>query len=70
MDTLGSFFGPLFGIMVIDYYLVKKSDLSNNDIFSSDENSLYFYSNGWHVKAIYSLFLGFILQPQPFGIQL
>tara|TARA_B100000780_G_scaffold267593_1_gene224819 strand:- start:591 stop:2048 length:1458 start_codon:yes stop_codon:yes gene_type:complete len=60
VDTLGSFFGPLFGIMVIDYYLVKKSDLSNNDIFSSDENSLYFYSNGWHVKAIYSLFLGFI----------
>ena len=60
VDTFGSFFGPLFGVMVVDYYLIKKSILSNKDIFLSDENSLYFYSNGWHVKAIYSLFLGFI----------
>ncbi len=60
VDTLGSFFGPLFGVMVIDYYLIKTSNLSNKDIFSSDEDSIYFYSNGWHVKAIYSLFLGFV----------
>jgi len=60
VDTFGSFFGPLFGVMVVDYYLIKKGILSNKDIFLSDENSLYFYSNGWHVKAIYSLFLGFI----------
>ena len=60
VDTFGSFFGPLFGVMVVDYYIIKKSELSNEDIFSLDEDSLYFYSNGWHVKAIYSLFLGFI----------
>tara|TARA_B100000780_G_scaffold170096_1_gene119065 strand:+ start:71 stop:1528 length:1458 start_codon:yes stop_codon:yes gene_type:complete len=60
IDTFGSFFGPLFGVMVIDYYLIKESNLSNEDIFSSDKNSLYFYSNGWHIKAIYSLFLGFV----------
>ena len=60
VDTLGSFFGPLFGVMIVDYYLIKESDLSNKDIFLIDENSLYFYSNGWHIKAIYSLFLGFI----------
>ena len=60
MDTIGSFFGPIFGVMVVDYYLVKKSELNNKDIFSSDENSAYYYSNGWHVKAIYSLFVAFI----------
>jgi len=60
IDTFGSFFGPLFGVMVIDYYLIKESNLSNEDIFSLDKNSLYFYSNGWHIKAIYSLFLGFV----------
>jgi len=46
--------------MVVDYYFIKKSILNNKDIFSTDVNSLYFYSNGWHIKAIYSLFLGFI----------
>ena len=60
IDTLGSFFGPLFGVMVVDYYLVKKSNLKNQDIFSLNENSLYFYSNGWHIKATYSVFLGFV----------
>ena len=60
IDTFGSFFGPLFGIIIIDYYFVKKKNLNNKDIFSFDQNSLYFYSNGWHIKAIYSLFIGFI----------
>ena len=60
IDTVGSFFGPLFGIIVIDYYLIKKADLNKKDIFSYEDKSLYFYSNGWHMKAIYSLALGFI----------
>ena len=60
VDTLGTFFGPLFGIIAIDYYLVKKANLSNKDIFSTESNGAYFYSNGWHIKAIYSLVLGFI----------
>ena len=60
VDTFGAFFGPLFGIMVIDYYLIKKTYLDNKDIFSLERKSLYFYSNGWHIKAVYSLFLGFI----------
>jgi nucleobase:cation symporter-1, NCS1 family len=60
MDTVGSFFGPLFGIIVVDYYLIKKNTLINKDIFSSDVNSVYYYSNGWHLKAIYSLLIGFI----------
>jgi NCS1 family nucleobase:cation symporter-1 len=60
IDTFASFFGPLFGVMVVDYYLIKKSYLDNKDIYSSDKDSLYFYSKGWHFKAIYSLILGFI----------
>ena len=60
LDTFGAFFGPLFGVMVIDYYLVKKTNLSNKDIFTLESNGAYFYSNGWHIKAIYSVTLGFI----------
>ena len=60
IDTLASFFGPLFGIMIVDYYFIKRANLKNIDIFSLDSSSLYFYSNGWHIKAIYSLLLGFI----------
>jgi len=60
IDTFGSFFGPFFGIMIIDYYLIKDSNLINKDVFSSEKNSAYYYSGGWHIKAIYSLMMGFI----------
>ncbi len=60
IDTFASLFGPIFGVMVVDYYIIKKKNLVNKDIFSLDNNSEYFYSNGWHIKAIYSITVGFI----------
>ena len=60
VDTVGSFFGPIFGVMIVDYYLVKKSNLINEDIYSMEKNTKYYFSGGWHIKAIYCIFLGFI----------
>ena len=60
VDTATAFFGPLFGIMIVDYYFIKKGKIVNKDIFSIDKDSAYYFSNGWHIKAIYSLFIGFI----------
>ena len=60
VDTIGSFFGPIFGIMITDYYLINKSKINNKDLYSSDSKSSYFFTNGWHIKGIYALFIGFI----------
>jgi NCS1 family nucleobase:cation symporter-1 len=60
VDTIGSFFGPIFGIMICDYYLIKKKIIINKDIFSSSQEGSYYFSNGWHIKAFYSLLIGFI----------
>ena len=60
VDTFGSFFGPLFGVIIIDYYLIKKKEISNKDLYSAEKESIYYFSNGWHFKALYSLSLGFI----------
>ena len=60
IDTFGAFFGPLFGIMISDFYFIKKSDLVNKDIYSLESNGTYYYSGGWHIKGVYSLILGFI----------
>jgi nucleobase:cation symporter-1, NCS1 family len=46
--------------MVIDYYLIKKSNLVSADIFSAKKNSTYYYSRGWHLKAVYSLIVAFV----------
>ncbi len=60
VDTFAAFFGPLFGVIIADYYLIKNKELSNNDIYSVDGEGLYFYFGGWHIKGVYSLFIGFI----------
>ena len=60
VDTLGSFFGPIAGIMIVDYYVIKNRKVINKDIFSSNKDGAYHYSSGWQIKAIYSLFIGFI----------
>jgi len=60
VDTLGSFFGPIAGIMIVDYYVIKNKKVINKDIFSSNKGGVYHYSGGWQIKAIYSLFIGFI----------
>ena len=60
IDTLASFFGPFFGIIITDYYLIKNKNLIAVDIFSSNKDSAYFYSKGFHIKGVYSLIIGFI----------
>ncbi|MBD1173000.1 cytosine permease [Pelagibacterales bacterium SAG-MED03] len=60
IDTFGAFFGPLFGVIVADYYLIQKENLSNKDLYFDNKDSSYHYSGGWHIKGIYSLVIGFI----------
>ena len=60
VDTLGSFFGPIAGIMIVDYYVIKNKKVINKDIFSSNKDGAYYYSSGWQIKAMYSLIIGFI----------
>ncbi len=60
VDTFSAFFGPLFGIMITDFYLIKKGNLVNKDIYSLESDGEYYYSGGWHIKGVYSLILGFI----------
>jgi NCS1 family nucleobase:cation symporter-1 len=60
IDTISAFFGPLVGLIIADFYLVKKENLINKDIYSVENSGAYYYSGGWHIKGIYALFLGFI----------
>ena len=60
VDTFGAFFGPIFGIIIADYYLIKEKEIVNKDIFSTNENGAYYFSGGWHLKAIYALLVAFV----------
>ena len=60
IDTFGSFFGPITGVMIINYYLINNSKIEIKDIHKFSVESSLNYSKGWHIKAVYSVTIGFI----------
>ena len=60
IDTFGCFFGPISGVMIVNYYIINKSNLDVKDIHSASSVSIFYFSKGWHIKAVYSVVIGFI----------
>ena len=60
IDTFSSFFGPIAGVMIINYYLINHSEIKIKDINKFSVESSFCFSTGWHIKAVYSIIIGFI----------
>jgi NCS1 family nucleobase:cation symporter-1 len=52
LETLGAFIGPLFGVLIADYYLVRKQKVVVDDLFTMSPAGRYFYRNGYNPPAI------------------
>ena len=52
VDTLGAVLAPLYGILVADYYLIRKQRVNLQELFTSDPAGAYYYDNGWNRKAM------------------
>jgi len=52
VNTLGAILAPVYGIMIVDYYMVKNGELDVQALFSASEDGEYFYDNGWNKKAM------------------
>jgi NCS1 family nucleobase:cation symporter-1 len=55
LDILGSFIGPLFGILIADYYLVQKQDVKVDDLYTLSTKGRYWYTNGYNLKAVWTM---------------
>lgn len=55
LDILGSFIGPLFGILIADFYVVRKQVINVDDLYTMDKKGEYWYKDGYNTKAIYAL---------------
>ena len=58
VNTLGATLAPLYGILVIDYYFVRKQTLDVDALYDESENSKYYYSNGWNTNTIIAFAIG------------
>ncbi|WP_411971175.1 NCS1 family nucleobase:cation symporter-1, partial [Halomonas kalidii] len=52
VNALGAIIAPFYGIIVVDYYLVKHQRLDIQQMFSSAPGSAYYYVKGWNQKAL------------------
>lgn len=50
-----AFIGPIFGIVICDYFLLRKQQINLNHLFSTDPRGTYWYRNGLNPRAIAAL---------------
>ncbi|KAK1433380.1 hypothetical protein QVD17_10290 [Tagetes erecta] len=52
--------GPIAGITLADYYLVKRRNLRVNDLYTLNPAGSYFYYKGYNLEAIGALVIGIL----------
>jgi NCS1 family nucleobase:cation symporter-1 len=65
LETLGAFIGPLFGVLITDYYLVKKQRIVVDDLFTMSKAGTYWYHKGYNPKAVAATIVGAVVAMFP-----
>ena len=60
VNAIGSTMGPLFGIIMVDYYLLRKENVDVDALYTEDKSGPYFFTSGFNMIAIVSALIGSI----------
>lgn len=52
VDTLGAILAPLYGVLVVDYYVLRKQRIHIRETFTMNPKSIYHFRGGWNVRAL------------------
>ena len=52
LSGLGALLGPLYGVIMVDYWLIRKSQVDVPQLYSEDPNGVYYYSRGVNLRAL------------------
>lgn len=55
LGGLGALLGPLFGVIMADYWLVRRGRVNVPDLYTLDPSGEYAYSNGVNQKAVLAI---------------
>jgi nucleobase:cation symporter-1, NCS1 family len=55
VSIFGAVLGPLFGIIIADYYLTKRQMVAVESLYTLAPDGPYFYKSGWNGKAVIAL---------------
>ena len=52
VNTLGAVLAPVYGVMMADFYLIKRQQVDIEQLFTADPQGAYYYRGGWNVHAL------------------
>ncbi len=52
VSAIGATMGPLFGIILVDYFLLRKQEVDVDALYTEDADAPYHFQGGWNYKAI------------------
>ena len=55
VSVFGAILAPLYGVMVADYYLVKREKIATPELYTMDPAGRYHYDGGWNHVGLKSL---------------
>ena len=55
VSIFGSVLGPMFGIIVADYYLVKRQQIAVGQLYTMSPTGDFYYDGGWNRAALLAL---------------
>ncbi|MEU7767830.1 NCS1 family nucleobase:cation symporter-1 [Nocardia sp. NPDC049190] len=65
LEVLGAFLGPLFGVLIADYYQVRKQQVVVADLFSMSPSGRYWYRKGYNPAAVIATAVGALVAVVP-----
>lgn len=58
VNAIGAVIAPFYGIIVIDYYVIRRGQLDVQALFSAAPDSPYYYTNGWNRRGLVAFAIG------------
>ena len=61
VDVLAAMIGPLYGIIIVDYFFIKKGKIDIDSLYTESDKGIYWYDNGINKKSVYALVIAGIV---------
>ncbi len=55
VDVLAAMIGPLYGIIIVDYFIMKKGQIDVPSLYTESPQGQYWYKNGVNMNSVYAL---------------
>ena len=61
LDVLGAFIGPLYGVLIVDYFIVKRQQIALDELYSMSPDGRYWYTGGVNRRAVVAVLLAAVI---------